>query len=79
MLLAYLQHLAVVVEPVETAEAGKKKEEEVGSMWNEISTMWHPFPKVSTHLDVGHLVLVLLHDLETTHGLCLDIHLLVGL
>ena len=46
--MAYLQNLAVVVEPaeiavaVEAAGAGKK-EEEVGSMWNEVSTMWHPF------------------------------------
>jgi hypothetical protein len=82
--LAYLQNLAVVVEPAETAvaveAAGAGKKEEVGSMRNEISTVWRPFLKVSTHLDVGHLVLDLLHDLETTHGLCLDIHhLLVGL
>ena len=73
-----------MVEPAETAVAveaagaGKKKEE-VGSMWNEVSTMWHLFPKVSTHLDVGHLVLVLLHALEVFHGLDLDIHLVVGL
>ena len=80
--MAYLQNLAVVVEPAETAEAveaAEKKEEEVGSVWNEVSTMWRPFPKVSTHLGVGHLVLDLLLDLEMTHGLCLNIHLLVGL